>query len=99
VATFQIEVIVTPRPDTHDPQAEVMTDVLRSLELPDLRVISVGRMLRLAASADTEHRAVEEVRRLCTDLLINPHLETFELRIAGTDSAASTVSMPSIDPG
>jgi phosphoribosylformylglycinamidine synthase len=86
---FNVELIVTPRPGVRDPQAEAVAEALHGLEsqasgtsAAPLRVQCVGRYLRLQLGATDAAAAKARAEQLCRELLVNPNLESFELRIA-----------------
>ena len=84
---FTVELIVTPRPGVRDPQAEAVTAALRGLAAAPqatadhAQVSCVGRYLRLQLGAPDAAGAQSRVEQMCRELLVNPNLETFELRI------------------
>jgi len=83
---FTAELIVTPRPGVRDPQAEAVTEVLQGLypqrAADAARVCCVGRYLRLQLAAADAIAARTEVEQMCRELLVNPNLESFELRVS-----------------
>lgn len=83
---FTVELIVTPRPGVRDPQAEAVAEALRGLgpalsAADNPQVDCVGRYLRLQLTAPDAAAAQARVEQLCRELLVNPNLETFQLRI------------------
>lgn len=84
---FTVELIVTPLPGVRDPQAEAMSESLRNLgptlqaAADGMQVDCVGRYLRLQLTATDAAAAQAQVEQLCQELLVNPNLETFQLRI------------------
>jgi phosphoribosylformylglycinamidine synthase PurS subunit len=81
VPNFNVELIVTPRPGVRDPQGEAVQEALRSLGHAAVEVGCVGRVLRLRLSAPSSEAARTAAARMCDELLVNPSLETYELRI------------------
>jgi phosphoribosylformylglycinamidine synthase len=81
---YTVELIVTPRPGVRDPQAEAVSEALQVLSLPgetSTQVACVGRYLRLEVAAADAVAAQARVEQMCRKLLVNPNLETFQLRI------------------
>ena len=84
---FTVELIVTPRPGVRDPQAEAMTEALRGLgpalqaAADSMQVDCVGRYLRLQLRAPDAAVAHARVEQMCRELLVNPNVETFQLRV------------------
>ncbi len=82
----RFEVIVRPQPGMADPPAVAISTALRDSGYGDCAVHGVGRYLMLqVADADAE-RATQQAHALCRELLVSPHLETYELRRLPTDA-------------
>lgn len=79
---FEVELIVTPRPGVRDPQGEAVEEALRNLGHERVAVGCVGRVLRLRIAAEGADAARRIACGMCDELLVNPSLETYELRIA-----------------
>lgn len=88
---FTAELIVTPRPGVRDPQAEAVTEALQDLypqrAAGAAQVRCVGRYLRLQLAANDALAARTQVEQMCRELLVNPNLESFELRIRTGDGS------------
>jgi phosphoribosylformylglycinamidine synthase subunit PurS len=81
-AVYRVDLEVRPRPGVKDPQAEAVQESLTRLGHGAVTVDAVGRLLALTidcADADEARRIAED---LCEELLVNPNLETFTLRVA-----------------
>ena len=78
---FQVELIVKPRPGVFDPQGSAVEEALRALGEGELAVHCVGRYLSLEIAASSEAEARRRAEAMCRRLLVNPSLETYELRI------------------
>ena len=63
-----------------DPQGDAVRHSLRKLGF-DVSSARVGRVVDLEVDADDRDRAYEKVQQMCTDLLANPLIESFEIRI------------------
>lgn len=83
---FTAELIVTPRPGVRDPQAEAVTEALQGLYPHGAATVGcVGRYLRLQLAATDAVAARAQVEQMCRELLVNPNLESFELRVLASD--------------
>ena len=82
---FTAELIVTPRPGVRDPQAEAVTEALQDLypqrAAGGRRSPCVASYLRLQLASADAVAARTQVEQMCRELLVNPNLESFELRI------------------
>ena len=73
-------VLVRPRQGILDPQGEAVQQSLRRLGF-DVSSARVGRVIDLELAADSGEDARARVERMCTQLLANPLIESFEIRV------------------
>ena len=75
--------LVRPKAGILDPQGEAVGSSLRQLGfvVEDARV---GRVVELEVGADSPQRARDEVDRMCRQLLANPLIESYEIRVDET---------------
>ena len=75
--------LVRPKAGILDPQGEAVGSSLRQLgfAVADARV---GRVVELEVGADSPQRARDEVDRMCRQLLANPLIESYEIRVDET---------------
>jgi len=78
---FDVELVVTPRQGVRDPQGEAVQEALHNLGHDQVEVGCVGRVLRLRVPAPDRKAVTSMVESMCEELLVNPCLETFHLRI------------------
>ena len=73
-------VLVRPKAGILDPQGEAVGSSLRQLgfAVEDARV---GRLVELEVGGESADRAREEVERMCRQLLANPLIESYEIRL------------------
>lgn len=79
---YRVDLEVRPRPGVKDPQAEAVQESLSRLGHQAVTVGAVGRLLSLEIDCATEEEARRLTTELCDQLLVNPNLETFTLRVA-----------------
>jgi phosphoribosylformylglycinamidine synthase subunit PurS len=78
-------VLIRPKDGILDPQGDAVRQSLRKLGF-DVSSARVGRVVDLDfgdGDADPAE-ATAEVERMCAELLANPLIESFEIRIEGT---------------
>ena len=76
-------VLIRPKGGILDPQGEAVQASLEKLGFP-VTSARVGRLVELElASGDPDH-ARAQVERMCTDLLANPLIESFEILAEGS---------------
>ena len=73
-------VVVRPKDGILDPQGDAVRHSLRKLGF-DVSSARIGRVVDLELSADNLEEAQVQVQRMCSDLLANPLIESFEIRI------------------
>jgi phosphoribosylformylglycinamidine synthase PurS subunit len=75
-------VVVRPKDGILDPQGEAVRASLRKLgfEVSDVRV---GRVIDVELAGKGRDTARAEVERMCTELLANPLIESFEIELDG----------------
>jgi phosphoribosylformylglycinamidine synthase subunit PurS len=79
---YRVDLEVRPRPGVKDPQAEAVQESLTRLGHRAVAVRAVGRLLSLTIDCDSEEEARRVTTELCEELLVNPNLETFTMRVA-----------------
>jgi phosphoribosylformylglycinamidine synthase subunit PurS len=82
VNDYRIEVRVTPRKGILDPQGNAVAGALGTLGHAGVRDVHVGRLIVFGLSADGETEARERVDAMCRQLLANPVIEDFDIRVA-----------------
>ena len=73
-------VLVRPKAGILDPQGQAVGSSLRQLgfAVDDARV---GRLVELEVGGQSPEQAREEVERMCRQLLANPLIESYEIRL------------------
>jgi phosphoribosylformylglycinamidine synthase subunit PurS len=75
-------VLVRPKEGILDPQGEAVRQSLRKLGF-DVSSARVGRVVDLDVEADGADEARAQIERMCGELLANPLIESFEIRLEG----------------
>jgi phosphoribosylformylglycinamidine synthase len=73
-------VLVRPKDGILDPQGEAVGHSLRNLGF-DVDAVRVGRVVDLEVEADGVEDATAQIQRMCAELLANPLIESFEIRL------------------
>jgi phosphoribosylformylglycinamidine synthase len=73
-------VVVRPKDGILDPQGDAVRHSLRKLGF-DVDSARVGRVVDLELTADDRDDAQAQVQRMCAELLANPLIESFEIRL------------------
>jgi phosphoribosylformylglycinamidine synthase PurS subunit len=75
-------VLVRPKPGILDPQGEAVQSSLRHLGF-DVTDARVGRLVDLEVDSDDPDEARAQLEQMCTQLLANPLIESFEIKVTG----------------
>ena len=73
-------VLVRPKEGILDPQGEAVQGSLRKLGFA-VDSVRVGRVIDVELDADDEAEARAQVARMCSELLANPLIESFQIRV------------------
>ena len=73
-------VLIRPKEGILDPQGDAVRHSLRKLGF-DVHSARVGRVVDLDVEADDDDAARAEIQRMCEELLANPLIESFEIRL------------------
>lgn len=85
---WNLEVIVMPKAGVNDPQGDAVRSGLHSLGFDSTKSVRIGKRIRLELQASSEEDALSLGRDMCDQLLANPVIEEYEIRvIAGQEQA------------
>jgi phosphoribosylformylglycinamidine synthase subunit PurS len=73
-------VLVRPKDGILDPQGEAVQGSLQKLGF-HVESVRVGRVIDVELAADDQADAREQVERMCSELLANPLIESFQIRL------------------
>jgi phosphoribosylformylglycinamidine synthase PurS subunit len=76
----KVTVLVRPKRGILDPQGQAVEGSLRKLGFA-VEQVRVGRLIDLEVEAGGVDDARAQVERMCTDLLANPLIEGYEIRL------------------
>jgi phosphoribosylformylglycinamidine synthase PurS subunit len=76
-------VLVRPKDGILDPQGDAVRHSLRKLGF-DVSGTRVGRLIDLELAANDRDDAEAQVRRMCSELLANPLIESYEIVVEGS---------------
>ena len=76
VFKFKVEVIL--KKGVLDPQGEAIKQSININNLGNILDVKQGKLFELTASSNNREKAVQEVERICLDLLTNSVIEEFK---------------------
>ena len=72
--------VVRPKEGILDPQGEAVQGSLRKLGF-SVGQVRVGRVIDVEVEAPAQDEAMAQVERMCAELLTNPLIESYEIRV------------------
>jgi len=79
--TYSVDVRITPRQGILDPEGETISRALGNLGYGGVRSVRAGRLVRIEVEADNPEAAQTEVERMCEELIANPTIEDYVVRV------------------
>lgn len=74
---FKAEIDVMPLDALLDPQGKAVTNSMKSIGLPEIDGVRIGRHIRLFVEADSKEAATQKVEEACKKLLANQIMESY----------------------
>ena len=75
---FKFKVEVKLKTGVLDPQGEAIKQSINTNKIANILDVKQGKLFELTASSKSKERAIEEVERICSDLLANSVIEDFK---------------------
>jgi phosphoribosylformylglycinamidine synthase PurS subunit len=82
--TYSVEVRITPRQGILDPEGETIARALNNLGYEGVTSVRAGRLVRMEIESPSEGDARSRVEQMCEELIANPVIEDYEVRIGET---------------
>ena len=79
--SFRVEIRVTPREGIVDPEGQTIARALEDLGYRGVSRVGSGRLLKLELQASSGEDARDLVTRMCEELIANPVIERYEIRL------------------
>lgn len=77
---LKTQVIVRLKSGVLDVQGKAVENGLKGIGISNVANMRVGKSVEFEVEASTKETAQIEVERICKEVLINPVMETFEIR-------------------
>lgn len=78
---YRAEIDVMPLKTLLDPQGKAVSASMKTLGLPEVTHVRIGKHIVLEVEAVNESQARQKVEEACRRLLANPVVEYYEFRI------------------
>ena len=79
--SYRARVDVRLDANVNDPPGNAVREGLRSLGHADVRDVRIGKLIELTVDASDANEARARVERMCEELLANPVIESFKIRL------------------
>ena len=83
---FFAEIDIMPHSQILDPQGKAISSSMKSLDLPEIKNIRVGKHLTLEVSAESKEEAEKKVDLACKKLLVNLIMEQYTFSLKESNS-------------
>jgi len=87
-SSFRVEIRVTPREGIVDPEGQTIARALDDLGYRGVSRVGSGRLLKLELQAPSGEDARNLVTRMCEELIANPVIERYEIRLEPLEPSA-----------
>ena len=81
ITTFAVDVRITPRAGILDPVGETIGRALADLGYDGVGRVHAGRLISFRLDAADADTARSEVTRMCEELIANPVIEDYAIRV------------------
>jgi phosphoribosylformylglycinamidine synthase len=78
---FKAEIDVMPQDALLDPQGKAVSHSMKTIGLPQITDVRVGRHIQLYVEASNEEEANLKIEEACKKLLVNQVMERFDFTI------------------
>jgi len=78
---IKIEINVDPKEGILDPQGKTVERALKNLSFSDVCQVRIGKHIILDIDMDDEDLALKEAEKMCKELLANPLIEEFSIKL------------------
>ena len=85
--TYSVEVRITPRGGILDPEGETIARALGNLGYEGIGAVRAGRLVRMDVESASEDEARAVVEKMCEELIANPVIEDYQVRVLRAESA------------
>lgn len=78
---FNVNVNIMPLKALLDPQGKAVTSSMKNIGINTIENIRIGKHITMEVDAKDDKQAMEIVEKACKELLYNPIMESYEIKI------------------
>lgn len=83
--TFHLKIEIRPADGVLDPQGKTVLSTLKKLGFGGVLSVTAGKLIQLKIESEDENSAKREADRMCSELLANPVIEVFSIKVSPAD--------------
>jgi phosphoribosylformylglycinamidine synthase subunit PurS len=89
---YQAKIHVTLRPSVLDPAGTAVQSGLKHMGYEQVEQVRIGKYIEVILTAENKTAAVEQLDRMCDQLLANPVIENYRVELAEMPSSLNSHS-------
>ncbi len=78
---IEVMIEILPKKDILDPQGKAVLLALKNLGFQNTSEVRMGKLIHLSLQTASEEQALEECKKMCEELLVNPLIEFYRMEI------------------
>ncbi len=78
---FNVNVNIMPLKALLDPQGKAVTSSMKNIGINAIENVRIGKHMTMEVEAEDDKQAMEIVEKACKELLYNPIMESYEIKI------------------
>ena len=79
---FTAEIEIMPHKGLLDPQGKAVSHSMESMGIPQISNVRIGKCITAEVEANSSDEAYSLVETACKKLLVNPIMESYQIKIA-----------------
>jgi len=83
---YQAKIFVTLRPSVLDPAGVAVKSGLKQMGYDNVDQVRIGKYIELTITSDSEHKARQQLDKICDQMLSNPVIENYRFDLTEVES-------------
>jgi len=83
---YQAKIFVTLRPSVLDPAGVAVESGLKQMGYDRVDQVRIGKYIELSITSDSEHKARQQLDKICDQMLSNPVIENYRFDLTEVES-------------
>lgn len=86
---YQAQIYVTLRPSVLDPAGTAVQSGLKHMGYDQVEEVRIGKYIQVSLTAENKPAAMDQLDRICDQLLANPVIENYRIELAEVSSSVN----------